>query len=143
MMPIRVLLADDHPVVRRGLRILLEEGGFLVAGEAADGQDAVRLAAEVEFDVAILDLSMPHLSGLDVARALQNDAAPVRIVLLTRHDEPHYVAEALRAGVHGYVLKNSAAADLVEAVLQVARGGTYLSPRLPRAAVDAFFSGRT
>jgi two-component system response regulator NreC len=139
-MPIRLLLADDHAVVRNGLRVLLEKEGFQVAAEACDGQDAVRLAAEVHPDIAVLDISMPLLNGLDASRELKKNAQNIKIILLTRHDEPQYVTEALRAGVKGYVLKNQAATDLVAAIEQVGRGGVYLSPNISRAVMEAYLS---
>ena len=139
-MSIRLLLADDHAVVRNGLRALLEKEGFQVSAEASDGQEAVRLAAVVHPDIAVLDISMPLLNGLDAARELKKNEEGIKIVLLTRHDEPQYVTEALRAGVKGYVLKNQAATDLVAAIQQVGRGGVYLSPNISRAVVDAYLS---
>ncbi len=139
-MATRLLLADDHAVVRHGLRALLEKEGFQVAGEACDGQDVVRLASDVRPDIAILDISMPLLNGLDAARELRKISQSIKIILLTRHDEPQYVTEALRAGVKGYVLKSQAANDLVGAIHQVGRGGIYLSPNISRTVVDAYLS---
>jgi two-component system invasion response regulator UvrY len=141
-MAIRVLLADDHPVVRQALRVLLAGEGFEVAAEAADGRDAVRLAATVGADVAVFDLSMPRLTGLEAARELKEQSHAIRIVLLTRHEEPQYVTAAFGAGVHGYVLKRRAATDLVEAIHRVAAGGTYLSPDLSDAALHTTSPGR-
>jgi DNA-binding NarL/FixJ family response regulator len=129
-MAIRVLLADDHELVRQGLRTLLEEQGFQIAGEAQDGREAVRLAIEVQADIAIVDFSMPRLNGVGVARELRARSHAIRIVLLTRHDEPQYVAEALEAGVDAYVLKRRAATDLVQALRRVVDGGTWLGPLL-------------
>jgi two-component system response regulator NreC len=137
-MQIRLLLADDHAVVRNGLRVLLEKEGFQVSAEACDGQEAVRLAATVHPDIAVLDISMPMLNGLDAARELKKNEEGIKIILLTRHDEPQYVTEALRAGVKGYVLKNQAATDLVAAIQQVGRGGVYLSPNISRAVMEAY-----
>jgi DNA-binding NarL/FixJ family response regulator len=139
-MGIRVLLADDHAVVRHGLRALLEKQGFQVVAEGEHGQDAVRLASEVRPDVAILDISMPLLNGLDAAREIKRVLPNTKVILLTRHDEPQYVTEALRAGVKGYVLKSQAATDLVQAIEQVGRGGIYLSPNISRAVVEAYLS---
>jgi DNA-binding NarL/FixJ family response regulator len=139
-MPIRVLLADNHSLVRQGLKALLEREGFQVVGEASDGQEALRLAPEVRADVAILDISMPILNGLDAARELQKCAPKTKIILLTRHDEDQYVTEALRAGVKAYVLKNQASNDLVHAIQQVSRGGVYLSPSISHTVVEAYLS---
>jgi two-component system response regulator NreC len=138
-MPIRVVLADNHALVRQGLKALLEREGFQVAGEASDGQELVRLVANVRPEIAILDISMPILNGIDAARELQK-SSPTKTILLTRHDEDQYVTEALRAGVKGYVLKNQAATDLVHAIREVCRGGIYLSPSISGAIVGAFLS---
>jgi DNA-binding NarL/FixJ family response regulator len=139
-MPTCVLLADDHVLVRQGLRTLLEQHGLQVTGEASDGQEALRLLATVHADVAVLDISMPNLNGLDAAREMRKSSPKVKTILLTRHDEDQYVTEALRAGVKGYVLKGQAATDLVQAIDQVCRGGVYLSPGISRALVEAYRS---
>jgi len=137
-MPIQLLLADDHQVVRQGLRTMLEHHGFRVVGEAADGREAVRLAAATHPDVVILDLTMPVLNGLDAAREILRSADRLRAILLTVHAEDPYVLEALRAGITGYVLKTQAASDLVQAIREVARGAVYLSPGVSRVVVDAY-----
>ena len=139
-MAIRVVLADDHALVRQGLKALLEREGFLVAGEASDGQEAVRLVSQVRPDVAILDVSMPLLNGLDAAHEIHKSGQRSRTILLTRHDEDQYVTAALRAGVKGYVLKSQAATDLVSAIHQVSSGGIYLSPGISRVVVEAYLS---
>jgi two-component system response regulator NreC len=139
-MPIRVVLADNHALVRQGLKALLEREGFQVAGEASDGQEVVRLVARIRPDIAILDISMPILNGIDAARELQKASPATKTILLTRHDEDQYVTEALRAGVKGYVLKNQAAPDLVHAIREVCRGGIYLSPSISGTVVGAFLS---
>ena len=139
-MPIRVVLADDHALVRQGLKALLEREGFQVVGEASDGQEAVRLLPSLHPDVAVLDISMPLLNGVDAARELQKASPKTKIILLTRHDEDQYVTESLRAGVKGYVLKSQAATDLVHAIQQVSRGAIYLSPSISRAVVEAYLS---
>jgi two-component system response regulator NreC len=139
-MTIRVVLADDHQLVRQSLKALLEREGIQVAGEASDGQEALRLVPNVCPDVAILDISMPTLNGLDAARELKKSSARTKTILLTQHDEDQYVTEALRAGVRGYVLKKQAAADLVHAIQQVCRGEIYLSPSISRTVVEAFLS---
>jgi DNA-binding NarL/FixJ family response regulator len=139
-MAIRVVLADDHELVRQGLKALLEQEGFQVVGEASNGREAVRLVPNVSPDVAILDISMPILNGLDAARELKKSSQRTRTILLTQHDEDQYVTEALRAGVRGYVLKNQAATDLVHAIQQVCRGEIYLSPSISRTVVEAFLS---
>lgn len=138
-MKTRVLLADDHPLLRQGLRALLEREGFAVAGEAADGAEAVELARRLRPDVAVLDLSMPLLSGMEAAREIQSEGlARSGVVLLTVHREDHYVLEALRAGIRGYVLKSQAPEQVAEAIRQVARGGVYLSAGLSEVLLDAY-----
>jgi DNA-binding NarL/FixJ family response regulator len=139
-MPIQLLLADDHQIVREGLRSMLEHQGFRVVGEAADGREAVRLAATTHPDVAILDLAMPVLNGLDAAREILRGRTGTRAILLTVHQEDPYVLEALRAGISGYVLKTQAAPDLVQAIREVVRGAVYLSPGVSRVVVDAYRS---
>ena len=139
-MAIRVVIADDHALVRQGLRALLEREGVQVMGEAADGQEAVQLVASLLPDIAILDISMPTLNGLDAARELQRSLSKTKTILLTRHDESQYVTGALRAGAKGYVLKSQVAADLIQAIRQVERGGVYLSPNISAAIVDGYLS---
>jgi DNA-binding NarL/FixJ family response regulator len=133
-----VVLADDHVMVRQSLRTLLERENFLVLGEAADGQEAVRMVHSANPDVAIMDISMPLFNGLDAAMELSSTCPKTKIILLTQHDEKPYVARALRCGVKGYVLKNQAANDLVQAIREVCRGQVYLSPGVARAVVDAY-----
>jgi two-component system, NarL family, response regulator NreC len=139
-MPTRVILADNHALVRQGLKALLEREGFQVVGEASDGQELIRLVANIRSDIAILDIGMPILNGIDAARELDKSSPRTKIILLTRHDEDQYVTEALRAGVRGYVLKNQAATDLIHAIHQVCRGGVYLSPGISLTVVEAFRS---
>jgi DNA-binding NarL/FixJ family response regulator len=139
-MPTRVLLADDHSLIRQALRALLERQGFQIVSEASDGQEALRSVEKTQPDVAILDISMPILNGVDAARELAKSSPKTRVILLTQHDEDQYVTEALRAGVRGYVLKSQAAEDLVHAIQEVCRGSVYLSPNISRAVVDAYLS---
>jgi two-component system response regulator NreC len=139
-MPTRVILADDHVLVRQALKSLLEREGIQVVGEAADGQEAISLAEKHMPDVAILDIGMPILNGLDGACGIRKACPKTKSILLTRHDEDQYVTEALRAGVKGYVLKQQLAHDLVHAIHQVCRGGVYLSPGISRAVADAYLS---
>lgn len=139
---LRVLIADDHPLLRQGLRALLEREGFAVVGEAADGKEAVKLARQAKPDVAIMDLSMPLLSGLEASRTIQGEGLAKGVVLLTVHREDHYVLEALRAGIRGYVLKSQAPEDIAAAVRQVAGGGVYLSSGLSEVLLDAYVNRR-
>jgi len=139
-MPIRVLLADDHVLVRQGLKTLLERQGFQVAGEASDGQEALKLATSLKPGVAVVDISMPILNGLETVREMRKASPKTKAILLTRHDEDQYVTEGLRAGAMGYVLKSQASNDLVHAIHQVCRGGIYLSPSISRTVVEAYLS---
>lgn len=137
-MRLQILLADDHLIVRQGLKALLEREGLDVVGEAPDGLEAVRLARDLHPDVAVLDIGMPLMNGLDAAREILQASPRTKAILLTMHTEDHYVLEALRAGVTGYVLKTKAAGDLVQAIQEVAGGAIYLSPGVSRAVVQAY-----
>ena len=139
-MPIRVVLADDHVLVRQGLKSLLEREKFQVVGEASDGQEAVRLSESLHPDIAVIDISMPILNGIDAARELGRSCPKTKAILLTQHEEDQYIREALDAGVKGYVLKNQVASDLVHAIQQVSQGQFYLSPGVSRAVMEAYRS---
>ena len=139
MTPIRVLLADDHTLVRAGIRSLLKGlENVEVVGEAGDGQEAVRLAESLRPDVVLLDVGMPGLNGLDVAARLVTHDASIRVLILSMHTSEEYVLRALRAGCAGYLLKGSAVAELEIAVRAVARGETYLSPAVSKHVMDDY-----
>lgn len=138
---IRVLLADDHQIVRQGFRALLEREHIDVVAEAGDGQQAVELAREHQPDVAVLDIAMPGLNGLDAGRAILEASPRIAIILLTVHTEEHHIATALRAGFRGYLVKTQAVDDLVHAVRAVAAGGLSLSPSISHFLVDAYLTG--
>ena len=142
-MAIRILLADDHVMVRQGLRVLLEQAGMVVIGEASNGQEALRLAHAHTPDVAVLDIAMPHLNGLETARRLRETVPQTKIILLTMHTEEPYVLEALQAGTVGYVLKTQAAVDIVQAIREALQGAIYLSPRVANAVVQAYLTHST
>jgi DNA-binding NarL/FixJ family response regulator len=139
--PTRVLLADDHVLVRDGIKITLEANGFLIVGEASEGREAVRMVRELNPDVAVFDVSMPGLNGVDAARLALHEKPGLKVVLLTVHNGNEYVDEALKAGVSGYVLKKQATADLIRAIQEVSLGNIYLSPGISRAVMEAFRSG--
>jgi DNA-binding NarL/FixJ family response regulator len=139
-MQTRILLAEDHLIVRQGLRALLEQAGMAVVGEASDGQEALRIAHEQHPNVAVLDISMPYLNGLETARRLRETLPQTKIVLLTVHTEDPYVLEAMQAGAVGYVLKTQAALDLIQAIQDVLQDRIYLSPRVSRAVVTAYLT---
>ena len=140
-MPTHLLLADDHLLVRQGLRVLLEQAGMVVLGEAADGLEALQLAHTHQPDVAILDIAMPHLNGLETARRLREAVPQTKIIVLTMHTEEPYVLEALQAGAVGYVLKMQAAVDIVQAIHTVVQGAIYVSPWVMTAVVQAYVRG--
>ena len=137
-MSCRLLLADDHHIVRQALRGLLEAAGHQVIGEASDGHEALKLARALNPDIAVLDLSMPLLNGLDAAREMRRQSPAIRTILLTMYTDKGYVLQALRAGARGYVLKTQAAEDLISAIREILRGETYLSPGVAASVVDAF-----
>jgi two-component system response regulator NreC len=142
-MPPRILLADDHVIVRQGFRALLEREGLEVVAEAANGHEAVRLAGELLPDVAVLDFAMPLLNGLDASKEIRRRSPRTRTILLTVHTEDHYVLEAVQAGVHGYVVKTQGAADLVQAIREIRGNAIYLSPTISRAVVEAYVDKAT
>jgi DNA-binding NarL/FixJ family response regulator len=133
---IRILLADDHNVVRRGLRLLLEsQPGFTVVAEVADGRQAVEQAAATTPDVAVLDIAMPHLSGTEAAQRITESGSPTAVVILSMHSDEGYVLRALKAGARGYLLKDSAEGDLIEAIRAVSEGKAFFSPEISRMLV--------
>lgn len=139
-MAVRIVLADDHVLVRQALKSLLERINFQIIAEASDGQEAVRLSETQHPDILVMDISMPTLNGIDAVRQLSRSCPRTKSILLTQHDEDQYIHEALEAGVKGYVLKNQAATDLVQAIQQVSRGEIYLSPGISRVVVEAYRS---
>jgi DNA-binding NarL/FixJ family response regulator len=143
---IRVLVADDHAIVRTGIRHVLEtEPGFTVVGEASNGAEALALAVELAPDVVVLDISMPGGSGLGTAAELRRQCPDTRILILSMHDNAEYVLESLRAGVHGYLLKDSAATELGGAIRAVCQGESFFSPPVARqlgAVVRGELSGQ-
>jgi DNA-binding NarL/FixJ family response regulator len=131
--PIRVLVADDHAVVREGIRHVLERGpGFQVVAEAANGGEALRHAEAERPDVVVLDVSMPGDSGLRVAAELRRRVPEARVLILSMYDNTEYVVEAVRAGAHGYILKDTAATDLRKAVEAVHSGEAFFSPAIAK-----------
>lgn len=137
-MPIQVILADDHQIIRQSLKVLLEREGLKIVGEASNGQEAVRIAESLHPDVAVLDVSMSVLNGIDAAKEIQKVSPQTKTVFLTIHDEDPYLLDALRVGAKGYVVKTHAAENLVQAIREASRGGVYLSPEVSRAVVQAY-----
>lgn len=141
--PIRVLIADDHALVREGIRRVLDDDpGFDVVAEAADGLQAIARVGETEPDVAILDISMPELSGLEAARRLRDEYPALRILILSMHDESEYVMRAVHAGAAGYLLKDDAGPALLrQAVRAVHAGDSFFSPAVASRLTEALRGG--
>jgi DNA-binding NarL/FixJ family response regulator len=134
----RVLLADDHQLFRQGLRVLLENAGHEIVGEAADGREALKLSETLHPEIAVLDLSMPVLNGLAAAQELRRVSRDTKTILLTMYSDRSYVLQALKAGAKGYVLKSQTAEDLNRAIREVRNGEVYLSSAISASVVDAY-----
>ncbi|MCZ2075234.1 MAG: response regulator transcription factor [Bryobacteraceae bacterium] len=134
----RVVLADDHGVVRKGLRYLLEAENMEVVGEASDGHEAVKIAGDLSPDVIVMDIAMPHLNGIDATARIVKQNPKIGVVMLSMHADEGYLVRALTAGAKGYLLKDSAEADLVRAVQAVAGGKSYFSPAIANTLLDDY-----
>lgn len=132
-----LVLADDHTVVRQGLRALLESE-FRVLAETGDGLEVVSLVERLRPDVAVLDLMMPGLNGLDAARQIKRRAPGTRVIILTMHPEEAHVVEALKSGVRGYVLKGSDSSELIHAIHECSEGRRYLSPQISERVIQGY-----
>ena len=139
---VRVLIVDDHPVFRDGIRSLLESlPNMAVAGEATNGPDAVRLAAELSPDVVLMDIGLPVMNGIDATRALLAACPTARVLMLTMYEEPDSVFSALRAGARGYMLKDARSDEIVRAIEAVAAGDAIFGPKIAERLADYFNSG--
>ena len=139
MPELRIILGDDHTIVRHGLRKILEdEPDWTVVGEAADGRDAVRQVLAAQPDVAILDIGMPLLNGIEATRQIAKRAPQVRVLILSMHADEAYIIQALQAGAKGYLLKDSADADLIRGVAAVAAGKSFFSPVVAQVMLDDY-----
>ena len=137
--PIRVLIADDHPVVRSGLRALIEtETGMEVVGDAADGKEAIEKAGQLLPDIVLLDLMMPGVSGLEAIEGIQKYDSDIHILVLTSFDQDDLLFPAIKTGAHGYLLKDSSPEDLLRAIRQVSRGESSLHPTIARKLIREF-----
>ena len=141
-MTTRLLIADDHQLFREGIRGLLPPKEFVIVAEAADGREAIRLAQRHEPDIAVVDVSMPGLNGVDVAREVLRVSPRSKVLVLTMHRENPYVIEALRAGARGYVLKTQPTAEFLGALRDVARGDVYVPQEYWRAIVESKQNGK-
>jgi len=139
---VRLLLADDHVIVRQGLRSLLEHEGLEIVAEAENGLDAVKYCESLSPDIAVLDISMPILNGMEAARQIRKDRPKTKIILLTMYAVDRFILQGLRAGASAYVLKSKDAQGLLDAIKAVRRGEIYLSPGVSTAVVDAFLTRR-
>ena len=139
MRTIRVLLADDHQLMRSGIRLMLErETNLSVVGEANDGREAVALAKSLRPDVVVMDIGMANLNGIEAAQQMTGDRAEIAVVMLSMHSDESYVLRALKAGARGYLLKDSAEADLIKAVHAVAGGKSFFSPAVSKVLLDDY-----
>jgi DNA-binding NarL/FixJ family response regulator len=137
--PIRILLADDHTVIRRGLRALLErQSGFTIVAEAADGREAVELAATLDPDVAVVDIGMPNVNGIEAAGRITDKRPETAVVILSMHADESYVLRALKSGARGYLLKDSPEEDLINAINAVHQGKAFFSPVISKMLAEDY-----
>jgi DNA-binding NarL/FixJ family response regulator len=140
---IRVIIADDHTLVRQGIRALLERAGDIhIVGEASDGQEALRATEQLVPDVLVMDVSMPRLNGIQALEQIRAQNIPTRIVMLSMYSDETLVAQALRSGAKGYLLKDSVAEELLDAVRAASQGETYLSPAISETLVSEYLTAR-
>jgi DNA-binding NarL/FixJ family response regulator len=139
MKKIRILLADDHTLIRRGLRLLIEQQpDLVVVGEAEDGRQAVSLAASLKPDVAVLDIGMPNLNGIEAAKQITEGESGAAVVILSMYSDETYILRALKSGARGYLLKDSAESDLVQAIRSVAEKKSFFSPTVSRVLLEDY-----
>lgn len=135
----RILLVDDHQIMREGLMSLMaDEPDLEVVGDASDGRQAVQMAKRLKPDLVVMDISMPGLSGIEATRQILEELDRVRVLALSMHADPRFVAGALEAGAHGYMIKDCTSRELLECIRTVAEGGTYLSPQVAEVVVKGF-----
>jgi DNA-binding NarL/FixJ family response regulator len=142
-MPIRVVLADDHAVLRDGLRFLLEsQGDIVVVGDAADGREAVRQVQQLRPDVALVDIAMPEMNGIEATEEICHECPTTRVVILSMHATAEHIFQALQAGALGYLLKESAGTEVVAAIRAVQAGHRYLSQKIEETVIDDYVRQR-
>jgi DNA-binding NarL/FixJ family response regulator len=139
MHKVRILLADDHTILRDGIRALLEdEPDMLVIGEAEDGRTAVKMACQLKPDLVLMDIAMPLLNGLEATRQIKRECPQVNVLILTMHENEEYIRQVLASGAMGYILKDAAARELLEAIHAVQRGEAVLSPAITRLVIENY-----
>lgn len=139
--PVRILLADDHTIVRQGLaRLLEEQQNFKVVGEAVNGQDAVEKAEKLKPDIIIMDIAMPRMNGIEAAKRIRKQMPETKIIILSMYSHEHYIHELLECGVSGYLLKDSGGQDIIKAIRAALKNETFLSPSISKKVVDAYLS---
>jgi len=137
--PVRIVLADDHTIMRHGLRLVLErQPDFAVVGEASNGREAVDVIAQENPDVAVIDIAMPLLNGIEAAKKITEERLKTAVVILSMHSDESYILRALRAGARGYLLKDSAENDLIQAIRAVCAGKAFFSPAVSRVLADDY-----
>ena len=135
---IKVLLVEDHAIVRQGLRRLLRESDLEVVGEAADGREAVKLAGELDPDIIVMDITMPRLGGIETTRKIRKANPGIKVIMLTIHDEESFIYKSFDAGANGYMVKEKATEDLLDAINTVMRGEVYLSPNFSPKVLESY-----
>ncbi len=138
MSRLRILIADDHPLVRTGLRKIIESAGWEIVAEAGNGRDAVKHALSLRPDVAIIDIAMPQLNGIEATSQICRREAGIRVLMLSMYADEAYVIQAIHAGARGYLLKESADEDVLRAVTAVAQGKSFFSPEIARIMLDEY-----
>jgi two-component system response regulator NreC len=137
--PVRIVLADDHTIVRHGLRLVLErQPDFAVVGEASNGREAIDVVIRENPDVAVIDIAMPLLNGIEAAKRIAEERVKTAVVILSMHSDESYILKALRAGARGYLLKDSAETDLIQAIRAVCVGKAFFSPAVSRVLADDY-----
>ncbi len=141
MRKVKIFLADDHSIVREGLSLILKsEHNYEIIGESGDGKESADLIEKLQPDIAVLDISMPTMTGIEVTRYLKKYVPDIKIIILSRHDSDEYVNQLLEYGIDGYILKDDAGEDLIRAIEEVLKGNIYLSPRLATSLISDFIS---
>lgn len=141
---VTIVIADDHTIVRQGLtKLLQEDGGMTVVGQAVNGREAVHLVETLAPEIVIMDIAMPVLNGIEASRQIRKSTPETRIIILSMHDHHRYIRELLKIGVSGYLLKNAASKDIVEAIHAAAKGNTYLSPSISNQVIEEYVSLNT